>query len=60
LELLRDQMNQEVADLGAQADTLRQRLRVQSDQVEHLQLLMQQELDSRNPPSSDASTGSGQ
>jgi hypothetical protein len=55
LELLRDQINQEVADLGAQADTLRQRLRVQSEEVEHLQLLMQRELDSLAPPASDSS-----
>jgi hypothetical protein len=55
LELLRDQINQEVADLEAQADTLRQRLRVQSEEVEHLQLLMQRELDNLAPPASDSS-----
>jgi hypothetical protein len=48
LELTRDQLTQEAAHLEAQADTLKRRLRLQSDEVEHLQQLMCQKL--HDPP----------
>jgi hypothetical protein len=46
LELMRDQLTQEASDLDTQTDLLRLRLHSQAEEVEHLQALMQDQLQS--------------
>ena len=59
LESLREHLTHEAAALDAQSDALRQRLRLQSDEVEHLQRQVQKELKSSTlpPPTSGTETG---
>jgi hypothetical protein len=58
LESLREQLTHETAALDAQSGALRQRLRLQSDEVEHLQRQVQKELKSSAlpPPTSGTET----
>jgi hypothetical protein len=50
MELLRDQLKREAADLDARAEATRRQLGIQSEEAERLQQLMQEELN-RRPPS---------
>ncbi len=58
LSVMRDQFLEEAADQDAQAEVLRQQVRQQTEEVEYLQRVMQQELDrstsaAATPPSGD-------
>jgi len=52
LEVRRDQLSREAADLNTQAEDLRQRLRIQSEEIDHLDRQVREELRNRSssPP----------
>ena len=57
LEAMRDQLSEEAANQEEQANLLRQQVRQQVDEVEHLLRVMQQELDRAAPAAGTSASG---